>query len=321
MRITVAICTWNRAKLLDQTLNEMHRLEVPPDVDWELLIVNNNCTDETDEVIARHRPHLPIQRLFESTPGQSSARNCAIAAATGDLILWTDDDVLVDPGWIAAYWVAAERYPDASFFGGRILPWFEGTPPRWLRDHWRAIGGAFALRDFGDAPIQFNRSLVPFGANLAIRSAAQRRYLFDVRLGLRPGSRLAGEETTLIRQMMDDGLMGWWVPKAKVLHFLPKSRQTTRYLWEFSFGYGQVVALRSPPVGGAHWLGKPRWMWRQLAEAAIRYYLGRPWSSPPVWLRGLMKYAERCGQLYEYQQPPSSKYRTSSGSGSDGAPA
>ena len=64
--ITVAICTWNRAQLLDQTLTEMRKLRIPPGIEWELLVVNNNCTDDTDGVLDRHEGRLPIRRLFET---------------------------------------------------------------------------------------------------------------------------------------------------------------------------------------------------------------------------------------------------------------
>ena len=61
-RVTVAICTWNRADLLDRTLAQMHRLWIPEGVTWELLVVNNNCTDHTDEVINRHAAALPLRQ-------------------------------------------------------------------------------------------------------------------------------------------------------------------------------------------------------------------------------------------------------------------
>lgn len=89
MRITVAVCTWNRARLRDQTLAAMRQLQVPAGVEWELLVVNNNCTDATDDVIERHSTHLPIRRLFEVKQGHSHARNRAVAEATGELIVWT----------------------------------------------------------------------------------------------------------------------------------------------------------------------------------------------------------------------------------------
>lgn len=77
MNLTVAICTWNRAALLDWTLARMRELRIPDGVEWELLIVNNNCTDQTDAVIARHAGVLPIRRIFEVNPGLSNARNRA----------------------------------------------------------------------------------------------------------------------------------------------------------------------------------------------------------------------------------------------------
>ena len=100
MRVTIAICTWNRCDLLRQTLERMTGLMQPPGTEWELLVVNNNCTDGTDQVLSGFEGRLPLRRVFESRPGQSNARNAAVGAARGEFILWTDDDVLVDPNWL-----------------------------------------------------------------------------------------------------------------------------------------------------------------------------------------------------------------------------
>lgn len=100
MLTTAAICTWNRAPLLDRALTEMTRLSIPAGIEWELVIVDNNCSDETPEVIARHAEQLPLERLSEPVQGLSHARNRAIRAARGDIVLWTDDDALVDLGWL-----------------------------------------------------------------------------------------------------------------------------------------------------------------------------------------------------------------------------
>src|SRR5947209_1930972 len=132
MKISVAICTWNRAELLDRTLAEMRNLRIPEGVEWELLIVNNNCTDMTDTVIDRYRRQLPIRRLFEHAQGLSHGRNHALDAASGDLLIFTDDDVLVDPEWLAAYAAAAQSWPQATYFGGTIHHWFAVAPPAWI---------------------------------------------------------------------------------------------------------------------------------------------------------------------------------------------
>jgi glycosyltransferase involved in cell wall biosynthesis len=119
-------------KLLDETLARLQELHIPEGVIWELLVVNNCCTDNTDEVISRHGARLPLRRLHEPRPGLSNARNCALGAARGDLLIWTDDDVLVDSRWLEEYVRAAHDWPEAAFFGGTVNPWFPKAPPRWI---------------------------------------------------------------------------------------------------------------------------------------------------------------------------------------------
>src|SRR2546428_5053798 len=133
MLITIAICTWNRCALLHQALEQMTRLQIPPGIEWELLVVNNNCTDATDEVIAAYSTTLPIQRVFEPNPGLSNARNAAVREARGEYILWSDDDVVVDEHWLAAYVRAFHTRSEGVFFGGPVRPWFSVPPPAWLR--------------------------------------------------------------------------------------------------------------------------------------------------------------------------------------------
>ena len=157
MFFSVAICTWNRSKLLDQTLAEMEKVRIPQGVDWELLIVNNNCTDDTDAVIAKHSGQLPIRRLFEPKPGHSNARNCALTATKGELLVWTDDDVLPLPSWLEEYVRAAQEMPEVGFFAGPIEPWYEITPPTWIQRHIQRLSGPYPVVDHGSE----RRSLLP----------------------------------------------------------------------------------------------------------------------------------------------------------------
>src|SRR5688500_7453586 len=100
LTVTVAICTWNRAPLLRLTLERLTALRIPNGITWELLVVNNCCTDETDQVVQEYSDRLPVRILHEPTPGQSYARNLVLRQSQGELILWTDDDVLVDERWL-----------------------------------------------------------------------------------------------------------------------------------------------------------------------------------------------------------------------------
>ena len=85
--VTVAICTWNRAAFLDRTLASFHRLSIPEGVEWELIVVDNNCTDTTPNVVQRHREFLPIYCVSEKQQGHSASRNAAVEAARGELLL------------------------------------------------------------------------------------------------------------------------------------------------------------------------------------------------------------------------------------------
>src|SRR5690349_14130582 len=102
MMITVAICSLNRAESLRRTLTSLTAMRIPADLAWETLVVNNEGTDHTDQVIDSFVGRLPIRRAMEPRRGLSNARNRAIDEARGDYIIWTDDDVVVDPSWLAA---------------------------------------------------------------------------------------------------------------------------------------------------------------------------------------------------------------------------
>ncbi len=283
MRLTVAICTWNRASLLRMTLERMTELVVPAGTAWEILVVNNNCSDDTDLVVAGFQGRLPIRTVAEPAPGKSHALNRAAAEAAGRYILFTDDDVLVEPDWLTGYLAAFDRWPDAALFGGPITPRFDGTPPRWLEHGLASIGPAFAILDLGPVARPFDAAHVPFGANMAIRTDVQRRFHYAADLGPRPGSQLRGEETTLIRDVLKTGATGWWVPEARVRHFIPAERQTLEYIEAYFRGQGEYFAqVAAGPE--RLWWGRPRWLWRSVVQHRLAYWFHRAVSGPAVWV-------------------------------------
>lgn len=146
MDCTVAICTRNRAASLARTLAGLRRLIVPTGLKWELLIIDNGSFDTTREVLDGARLQLPIRRVLEPSLGLSHARNRALENARGELILWTDDDVIVGPRWLVEHVEGARNFPSAAFFGGPIAPRFVAAPPRWLRRNLKEFGGVFAAR-------------------------------------------------------------------------------------------------------------------------------------------------------------------------------
>lgn len=308
MYISVAICTWNRCEMLGRTLEQMTRLVIPAGVEWELLVINNACTDATDHVAAAFADRLPLRLLHQPTPGKSHALNLAADQARGEYILWTDDDVLVSEGWIAAYHDAFVQWPDAAVFGGTIEPWFDGNPPVWLEQILPRVGNAYAIRSLGAEAIPLESpEVMPFGANMAVRTVDQRRFRYDPDIGPRPGSGLRGEETQLVNQMLGAGLQGWWVPQARVRHWIPKHRQTTQHLRDYYGGWGEYLVWSDPvhTHDGVLLFGQPRWVWRGIIEGEVKFQVRRLLRQrPEVWIDDLISASIARGQRRAYAALP-----------------
>jgi glucosyl-dolichyl phosphate glucuronosyltransferase len=300
MFVTIAVCTWNRAHMLERTLAEMAKLTIPPGVEWEVLVVNNRCTDNTDEVIARFVGDLPIVRLYQEMPGKSNAANLAVSKARGDLILWTDDDVLVDRAWLANYVKAAQENPQALFFGGAILPWFEARPPRWILRHMKMLEGCYAQRLVSpDVEQPVALKFLPFGANMATRRACFEKCSFDVRIGPLERTEIRGEDVALMESFLKQGFQGLWVHGASVQHFIPAERLTSKYVWRWFTGFGKTV-IRQNGIADreARLFGYPRWMVRQYLQSYLLTCLLSPFKNS-WWLKNYMSAAICRGMMLE----------------------
>ncbi len=273
MRISAIICTWNRATLLGETLSYFERLEVPAGLEWEVIVIDNNSTDDTASVLAGFEGRLPLRHAFEARAGKSRAANLAISMATGDLLLWTDDDVRVSPGWLRAYAEAAGNRPEASWFGGPVEAWFAVPPPPWIARAIASLGEPYALVDYGpsDQPLN-DRGVV--GANLGIRAAVARAFPFNETIGPTGHAALRGEETELQSRLRSAGHPGWWVSGARVQHYIGENRLTYRYIAHWYTGLGVGIARSAGTFEGARLFGYPRWALLQYAQLQARIAAG-----------------------------------------------
>jgi glycosyltransferase involved in cell wall biosynthesis len=274
MLVTVIVCTWNRAGLLARTLGRMRGLTVPSDCEWELLVVDNASTDATAEVLAGLAGRLPLRVEREPVLGLARARNRAVVAARGSLLLFTDDDTFVDAGWLAAYAGAAARFPEAVYFGGRIDPLFERPPARWLTANAKAFRPMLCVVDAGaeERPIGVEKQ--PFGPNMAFRRAAFADLRFDERLGRRGREQVRGSEVALVEELRRRGRRGVWIPSARVEHLVPPERASLAYVWRYHHGAGRALARLHPEevsLGGAA-LG----VCRGVAGTVLKGLAGRP---------------------------------------------
>jgi glycosyltransferase involved in cell wall biosynthesis len=305
LRITIAICTWNRSKSLHATLLSLQQLTIPPDIDLELLIVNNNCTDNTDLIVGLFADSLPIRLLREERQGLSNARNCAIEAARGDYILWTDDDVIVDPNWLVAYVNATRTWPNASLFGGPIKLQFAGNPPSWLLELLsdQSLAIVYARCEPSDTPVRLNFDgwMGPHGANFCTRLCDQRIFHYDPRLGRYGKEFIAGEEHAVMKAMLGSGLEGWWVPDAVVHHVIPEIKQTVAHFRRYFLGQGRTYARENPNDVKSNLI--PFFGFLRLLLSAIKWELKfqvkRISKRPKVSFKYLQAASIQWGRLFE----------------------
>jgi glycosyltransferase involved in cell wall biosynthesis len=226
-RISVVICTYNRCLLLEQTLQSLLGMRVVAGQDWEVLVVDNNSSDRTRQIVEGWRERLPVRYLHEPRQGKTFALNQGVSQARGDLLLFTDDDVQVDPGWLSSYDQAARRHSHAGWFGGRTdLNWETGRPG-WLHDECLPVlAGYFGLYDLGAEERMFiPEDVPPAGNNMAVRRETFGKiggYRED--LGPRGATRGTCDDSELIWRAQKHGIQGVYVPAATCRHFVPRDR-------------------------------------------------------------------------------------------------
>lgn len=225
-----------------------------------------------------------------------------MAAAKGELIVWTDDDVLVDPEWLGEYVGAARRWPEASFFAGTIEPLFEVEPPRWLVRHLEVLQACYAVNSHGLVVRPMASGEQAIGANMAVRANVLKHHSFDVRLGRVGPSQVRWEEVALIAELTARGHVGIWVGTARVKHYIPASRLTLDYVRSWYEGSGQSAARAEDFAQCQQLWGVPRYAWKRLVIASLKSFLSSPgknvtWVNSfteSAYYRGLVKEFKRC---------------------------
>ena len=284
--VSVLICTYNRARMLRETLAALRELTMPADCDVEILVVDNNSTDDTARVLseAAAESSVPIVHLKETQQGKSFALNRGLAMARGDVIALTDDDVLPAKDWLSRI-VERFRERDVTFVFGKVLPrWGCVPPPELLTLRAQHIWGPLAIVDYGDATIEYRPETqgqrLPIGANLAFaRAALVTIGGWRTDLGKVNNTLISGEDHEIFLRIRRHGLYaGYYDPGNSVRHFVPASRVTRRYFRQWFYWHGKTNALmmadlfpeldftRVPRI-----LGVPRFLYRQAASQFWRY--------------------------------------------------
>lgn len=238
---TVILCTYNRSQSLIKALESLARSVVPDSTQWEALIVDNNSSDQTREVIEEFCRRFPgrFRYLFEPQQGKSHALNLGIHEAHGEVLAFMDDDVTVEPYWLH-FLTAPLRAPEWAGTGGCIRSAGAIKAPSWLAlEGPHSMAGMLALFDLGDQSCEMHRA--PFGTNMAFRKSMFKKYGgFLTDLGPCPGSEMRNEDIEFADRLFAAGERLWYEPSAIVYHAVPEVRLKKPYYLAFWFDHGRA---------------------------------------------------------------------------------
>jgi glycosyltransferase involved in cell wall biosynthesis len=243
-------------------------------VTWEIIVVDNNSTDDTRAVIEEfmHDAALPLRYRFETQQGAAYTRNNGVLAARGKVLVFIDDDEIVDVGWLMVVKSAFDCLGCAGI-GGRVLPRWLERPPDWFTTEgpYRIIG-PIQDHNLGDVPKAYTvDSIMPLGGNLAIRRECFEKHgLFRTDLGpVGTGEYRMGEDTEFCLRLIRSGERLVYVPTAVTFNLVHPQRLTKRFCRRFYFRLGQSKALfQTPESGMRRIVGVPRHLLKRFAELA-----------------------------------------------------
>ena len=242
--ITIAICTYNRADYLRDTLADLRNQTVLDDR-TEIIVINNNSDDHTNKVcddFDKRNPNIQFRAIKEGNQGLSYARNRAVEESDGDAILYIDDDVILPDNFVETLHQYSATQNTVKASGGKIHVSFDGDDPDWIP---KQLMPMFGHHDLGKKDCRYPASNFPRGGNMFIRKEVFQKYgLFDTSLGRIGKSLLGSEEKAFFDRLKQNGeeLMYWG--DLKLWHRIGDERLSEEYLKKQSIGIGASERLR-----------------------------------------------------------------------------
>jgi glycosyltransferase involved in cell wall biosynthesis len=275
--VSVVVSTHNRSRDLHDALEALMHQDTG--VPYELVIVDNNSTDDTRDVVQRAIPASPVPLiyLFEPRQGVSYGRNAGILEARAPIIAFTDDDCRPAADWVHSIVRAFAQHPNIDCIGGRAVPRWPERVPAWFTP---LQASPLALCEHGDKefPVDVeNAATCLLTANLACRRSA-----FD-RAGLFSPDYPRGQDREIQLRMWRAGCRGMYVPTVVVAVPIPAERLTKPYFRAWYRKYGAVHARLEllerinregrlvEPAAALRLFGTAPHIYREFGSAALKW--------------------------------------------------
>jgi glycosyltransferase involved in cell wall biosynthesis len=271
--ISVIISTYNRCDMLPGALESVLAQQAAG-VNYEVIIVDNNSSDKTREVVESFiaRGETNVRYVFEDKQGLSHARNAGISQARAPIIAFTDDDVRADRDWVVAIKRAFDEHPEVAFVGGKVLPQWLSAPPSWLTPtHWAPL----ALADYGEESIYVGAEnpICLVGANVAFRREVFEQIgLFKLDLQRVKDGVGSMEDHEFLLRIWSTGRRGMYVPDIVMSAEVQDERLTKEYHRRWHTGHGHFYALmraEDMEQGNTRLFDVPAHLYRQALKNTI----------------------------------------------------
>ncbi|YAF94777.1 MAG: hormogonium polysaccharide biosynthesis glycosyltransferase HpsE [Nodularia sp. CChRGM 3473] len=245
LHFSVAIPTYNGAERLPKVLDQLLSQTGVQHLNWEIIIIDNNSSDNTVELIQNYQKicniDLPLKYFLETKQGIPFARQRAVSEANGEFIAFIDDDNVPAPDWVVAAYNFGKEHPQAGAWSGQIHGEYEVKPPQ----NFKKIQSFLAIREYGSPTHLFDPDnlRLPPGAGLVVRKQAWREAVpvTPVLHGKLPGLFVQGDDYESLLYIHKAGWKILYNPAMHIYHQIPHWRLEKNYLLTLARGCGLCV--------------------------------------------------------------------------------
>jgi len=296
MKVSIIFSTFNRNDILTQTLQGLVDMDTT-ELDWEVILVDNAGNDETARVAASFATSLPIKFLVETAPGKNNALNTGLKHATGDLFVFTDDDIIADTAWIKSLAGAADRWPDSDLFGGRILPKYPAGKTAAPINDPEFMAVTYVIADWDLPEGEHFPVTKTWGPNMMVRSRVFDQGLrFNPAIGPTGGNYIMGSEIDFLKKARTAGYTDVYVPSALVYHQIRPEQLTHSWILGRAYRLGRSIPFRDHANPD---LKIKQWMLREYVNLLLRYSYSRLLGTEARRLENGIKFYKIRGHIYQ----------------------
>ena len=256
--LTAIICTYNRAKYIGPLLESIAANDLSTQ-EYEIVLVANNCTDNTREIcesFAKAHKDINFRYCVEPEQGLSAARNKGIKEAQGDLIVYIDDDALVDEWYLRTIVDFMSAHKEIDAIGGPIIPLYEDTvEPKWMTRYTKELLCGYLY--FGEEERPFPGERYPGGGNAAYRAEVFEKVgLVNTALGRKGNGLLGSEEKDIFDKMKTQGMRFMYLPKMILHHIIPQKKLERDYFDRLTLQIGMSERQRTLAISRGKYMNR-----------------------------------------------------------------